>query len=351
MSGFGLQHRAEALGSRLPPLMVAAERVAATVAQGVHGRRRVGQGETFWQFRQFQTGDSITSIDWRQSAKSEHLFLRELEWEAAQTVWLWCDLSPSMDYRSRTDGGRWRRTGTPNLPTKRDRAALLAVALSSLLVRAGEHVGLLDSPAAPGRSRATLARIADTLSRGPKSGEEPPSLPPDRSLPRHATLVWVSDFLSPVDDIVAKLRAFGSRGLRGHMVQVLDPAEHALPFDGRVMFEGMEGEPDLLVRRVDELRGAYRTRMSARRQALSDAARRMNWTFMRHGTDQPPQGALLTLYGAIAGPGGIGGPLPTAAEADYGDQELSPVSSRSGPSASSTTSGPDDAGPADLGET
>ena len=48
--------RAEALGARLPPLLVAAERVAATVAQGVHGRRRVGQGDSFWQFRRFVAG-------------------------------------------------------------------------------------------------------------------------------------------------------------------------------------------------------------------------------------------------------------------------------------------------------
>lgn len=315
--GLTLQHRAEVLGSRLPPLMVAADRVAATVAQGVHGRRRVGQGETFWQFRQCQPGDAVTAIDWRQSAKSQHLFLRELEWEAAQTVWLWCDRSASMDYRSRADGGRWRRTGTPDLPTKRDRAALLTLALSSLLVRAGEHVGLLDGPGRPGHSRAALARMAEFLAGTPEPGTgiaklPSTSLPPEHPLPRHATLVWVSDFLSPVDDIVARLRAFGSRGLRGHMVQVLDPAEHTLPFDGRVVFEGLEGEPDLLVRRVDALRDAYRIRMSARHQALADAARRLNWTFMRHSTEQPPQGVLLSVYSVIAAGPGVSSPTVTS---------------------------------------
>ena len=58
MSGTaGSARRAEWLGARLPPLMVQAERVAATVAQGVHGRRRVGQGDSFWQFRAFVAGD------------------------------------------------------------------------------------------------------------------------------------------------------------------------------------------------------------------------------------------------------------------------------------------------------
>ena len=95
-----LRQRAEEAAAALPPLLVAAERVAATVAQGVHGRRRVGQGETFWQFRQYQPGDAASRIDWRESAKSQRLYVRETEWEAAQSVWLWRDGSASMDYTS-----------------------------------------------------------------------------------------------------------------------------------------------------------------------------------------------------------------------------------------------------------
>src|SRR6478672_4684015 len=109
-----VRDRAEQAAAALPPLLVAAERVATTVAQGVHGRRRVGQGETFWQFRQYEPGDAATRIDWRESAKSQRLYVRETEWEAAQSVWLWRDASPSMDYAS-----------TRGLPTKRERADLL----------------------------------------------------------------------------------------------------------------------------------------------------------------------------------------------------------------------------------
>src|SRR5206468_5504754 len=124
-----VQHRAEQLAARLPALLVAADRVATTVAQGVHGRRRVGQGDSFWQFRQYEPGDAAQRIDWRESAKSQRLYVRETEWEAAQSVWLWRDASPSMEYTSAgyVPGGEW--------PTKRDRAELLLVALASLLVR------------------------------------------------------------------------------------------------------------------------------------------------------------------------------------------------------------------------
>src|ERR1700761_8551982 len=138
-----LPRQAEALGARLPPLLVAAERVAATVAQGVHGRRRVGQGDSFWQFRRFVAGDPIARIDWRQSAKSgrpvpEGWFIRETEWEAAQTVCLWRDVSPSM---------RWHSRGMAI--EKRERADLLLLALASLLLRGGERVLLMREGVRP----------------------------------------------------------------------------------------------------------------------------------------------------------------------------------------------------------
>src|SRR5438132_10995917 len=149
--------RGEELASMLPPLLVAAERVATTVAQGVHGRRRVGQGETFWQFRQYEPGDAATRIDWRESAKSQRLYVRETEWEAAQSVWLWRDGSSSMDYSSAgyIAGAGW--------PTKRDRAELLLVALASLLVRGGERLTLLGSAVAPITGRVALTRLGQLI--------------------------------------------------------------------------------------------------------------------------------------------------------------------------------------------
>jgi len=154
-----LQHRAEQAAAALPPLLVAANRVASTVAQGVHGRRRVGQGETFWQFRQYQPGDAAQRIDWRESAKSQRLYVRETEWEAAQSVWLWRDASPSMDYAS-----------TRGLPTKRERADLLTLALAALLLRGGERVTLLGTGVAPSHGRAVLNRMAQQLLRETTGG-------------------------------------------------------------------------------------------------------------------------------------------------------------------------------------
>src|SRR5258705_633851 len=94
------REEAERLGAALPPLLVEAERLTSGVWLGVHGRRKAGMGETFWQFRRDRVEDSSTTIDWRQSAKSQHLFVREPEWEAAETAWIWHDTSSSIGYDS-----------------------------------------------------------------------------------------------------------------------------------------------------------------------------------------------------------------------------------------------------------
>jgi uncharacterized protein (DUF58 family) len=287
-----LRRRAEQLAATLPPLLVAAERVAATVIQGVHGRRQVGQGETFWQFRHYASGDTPQLIDWRQSAKSDHVFIRELEWEAAQSVWIWRDRSPSMAWRS-----------APNLPEKQDRADLLTLALSVLLVRGGEHVSLLGSGIRPSTGRGALSRlalvIADHQAKA-ESGAPGRDMPPIVPLPRNAQVVLMGDLLAPLEEIHRVVRGYAERGIKGHLLQILDPAEEKLPYAGRVRFEGLEGEEPWLLSRVETVRDTYLGRLRAQHEGLDAIARAVGWTFACHHTDRPPQTALLALYTALS---------------------------------------------------
>src|SRR5208282_944951 len=88
------------LAATMPRLILEARRVAATVIHGLHGRRRAGPGENFWQYRRFVSGEPAARVDWRRSARDDHLYVREQEWEAAHTVWIWADRSPSMLFAS-----------------------------------------------------------------------------------------------------------------------------------------------------------------------------------------------------------------------------------------------------------
>lgn len=282
---FRTQQRAEALAATLPPLLVAAERVAATVAQGVHGRRRTGVGESFWQFRRYDPGDTIQRIDWRQSAKTQTVFVRELEWEASQTVWLWRDGSASMRYAS-----------SPGAPTKRDRADLVLLALAVLLNRAGERVALLGGAGPPAAGRINLARIALDLD-GARDDDD--GVPPVAPIPRHAELIMIGDFLAPLADLNDRVKTYAARGVRGHMLQILDPAEVTLPFAGRVRFAGLEGETETLIPRVEAVRTAYQERLQTQQNGLEAMARGAGWTFAVHRTDRPPQTALLGLYATL----------------------------------------------------
>lgn len=274
---------------RLPPLLVAANRVASTVAQGVHGRRRVGQGDSFWQFRRFVTGDSVARIDWRQSAKSgrpvpDGWFVRETEWEAAQTVNLWRDTSPSM---------RWRSRAVPI--EKQERASLLLLALASLLLRGGERVQIMRPDSRPISGRFGLDRLAADLGLAQDDSGLPPRVP----LPRHATVVLFGDFLSPLEEIQALIARFAAVPVTGYLLQILDPAEAVLPYEGRIRFRGVERDGDTLIPRVETVRDAYTRRLRAQQDGLSAICTAAGFGFGVHRTDHPPETALLSLYTAL----------------------------------------------------
>ena len=270
--------RAEALGATLPPLLVAAERVAATVAQGVHGRRRVGQGDSFWQFRPYQQGDAPGRIDWRQSAKSARTYVRETEWEAAQTINLWRDGSPSMHWRSGAA-----------MPEKVERADLLLLATAALLLRGGERVRLMGAGTG-GSLPAIAAALHGTA-----------GTPPTVSLPPHSRVVLFGDFLHPLAETHATIARLSAIPVRGHLLQVLDPAEALLPYTGRIRFRGVEADGEMLVPQVEGIRDAYAEALAAQQAGLAALCRAAGWGFATHRTDAPPGAALLGLYTALAG--------------------------------------------------
>ncbi|WP_341702734.1 DUF58 domain-containing protein [Ferrovibrio sp.] len=283
------RQRAEHLAAFLPPLLVAAERVAATVEQGVHGRRRVGPGDAFWQFRRYSPGDAISRIDWRQTAKRPHTFIRENEWEAAESVWLWRDPSPSMRWKSPLGQER-----------KDERADLLLLALGSLLLRGGERIALLGSPERPAHGRLVLERMAERLLRAREDNAEA-SLPPAQLLPRHAQVVLIGDFLYALPDIATRLRALADMGVKGTVLRLVDPAEEDFPYTGRTRFLGLEGESPLLAPRAESLSAEWRSIFAAHQHDLSDICRRLGWRHLKHRTDTPPQAALLTLFMGLQG--------------------------------------------------
>lgn len=289
----GEQAEAQSLVARMPALMIEARRIAATIIHGVHGRRRAGPGETFWQFRTYDTADDANLIDWRRSASSDSVFIREREWEAAHTFWLWPDLSPSMVFNSHL-----------SKVTKRDRSVVLALALTEILVKAGERVGVLGLNR-PSASRAAVQKTAELLAANVDSDVLSSGVVPSATLSRFSGVLMVSDFLAPIDQTAERLARLAGAGVNGHLIQVLDPAEETLPYEGRAEFVGMSGEVRWIAERTETLRQAYQARLAAHRDALRLAARKPGWSFTVHHTDRPATEPLLALIGQLAGGGAI----------------------------------------------
>ena len=280
-----LQHEADGLSAGLPPLMVEADHLAASVSLGVHGRRRAGMGESFWQFRRYASHDSSSAIDWRQSAKSQHIFVREREWEAAQTVWFWRDASANMSFKSGPRGSD---------VSKRARADLLLLALASLLVRGGERVGFIGMEGGAGASRLALTRIGRAMF-APGTA----ALPPPAPLKRGNQLVWFSDFLD--EGVFEAMHRLSRMGVAGHLVRIIDPAEEDFPYTGRTRFESPVGQEDEIFGRAERVRVPYRARFTAHGEQIAEAAAKLGWTATSHRTDHAPQASLISLHAAIGG--------------------------------------------------
>ncbi len=278
----GALAEAKGVAGGLPDLLIEARRVAATVIAGWHGRRVAGRGETFWQFRPFIPGEAASSVDWRRSARDDHVYVREKEWEAAHMVWLWADLSNSMAFRSKL-----------STVAKRDRALVLLLALAELLAAAGERVGLLGE-SDPLLSRNAAERLADFLARAE------PRRPDTRTLRRFTDVVLISDFLDPLAETEETLDTIVRSGARAHLVQVVDPIEEIFPYSGRTEFIDPESGLRYVVGRAEQYREDYRNRLAALRERLSLICRRLDWSFLIHRTDRPATEPLLALHARLA---------------------------------------------------
>lgn len=292
------RHETEAalsLAQRMPHLVLEARRVAANLAHGIHGRRRSGIGESFWQFRPFVAGEAAQRVDWRRSARDDRLYVREREWETAQTIWLWLDRSASMGFAS----------DLAQVP-KIERSIVLGLALADCFVEAGERVGMLGLMP-PRATRKITEVMAQTMVADRSSLED--DLPPQAAIAPLDEAILVGDFLSPIREITATVEGISSRGARGHLVMIVDPVEETFPFQGEAVLHDLEDGLSLRIGDAVAWGRVYRERIEQHRDELAELARRRGWTLTIHRTDRPASEAALRIMTLVtqsrgANPGG-----------------------------------------------
>jgi uncharacterized protein (DUF58 family) len=279
--------QAPLLADSMPRLILEARRIAATVIHGLHGRRRAGPGENFWQYRRFLSGEPARRVDWRRSARDDHLYVREQEWEAAHTVWLWPDRSPSMQFRSPLAR-----------ESKLDHTLVIAFALAEVLVQAGERVGV-PGVMRPTGSRNVLDKFANAVIHD--VGERS-SLPQGFAPSSLAEIVMISDFWSPIADVRKTLAQLSSTGAHGHVVQVVDPAEETFPYSGRVEFVEPEGAGSITAGRAENWKADYVARVARHRAEIRAETDKLGWSFAIHRTDRQATELLLALHARLSQP-------------------------------------------------
>lgn len=279
----GVIERARELAGRMPRIVLQAQRVAASV-HGVHGRRRPGVGENFWQFRPYVPGESAAQIDWRRSARDERLHVRQREWEAAQTVWLWLNLSSSMGFRS-----------SLSTDSKAGRALTLGLGLAGALGRTGERIGLLGGSRLMSGHGALEGLAGDLALQLRTRHGDAPDLPPAADIQRGASIVLLSDFLNPPDELAARIGALAQGGARGHLALIVDPVEETFPFSGPIMLETADGGSQLRIGDASDWGAGYRRALASHRAAIAAIAARWGWTVTLHRTDRPASEAALRL--------------------------------------------------------
>jgi uncharacterized protein (DUF58 family) len=267
----------------VPDLLIDARRIVSTVIAGWHGRKKRGIGENFWQFRPYVDGEATSRIDWRRSARDDHIYVRDREWEAAHTIWLWADPSPSMLYKSRGA-----------TVSKESRALVLILALAELLSRSGERIawpGLTD----PFSARNGAERLASHLDHA----ADLPVRPDLSQIRRFSDVVLAGDFLDPVEETKEWLDVLWRRGVRAHLIEISDPAEETFPYAGRTEFNDPETGEKLIAGRAEIFSADYRNAYLARRAELASWCGRLGWSYTVNHTDRLASEALVKVHCAL----------------------------------------------------
>lgn len=265
-----------ALAGDLPGVLLDAKRLAAS-APGLHGRRRAGQGEAFWQYRDHRAEDGARLVDWRRSARGDRFYVREREREAAQTGWFWIDPAAGFNWTSNE-----RRV------TKLRRARTLALAMATLLARGGEQVGALGQvPRAGARATERLAHDFLIPQR-------------DADAPNNSCIIFLSDFYESVETWRSRLSACASAGATGALVMIADPAEEDFPFEGRTLFLEPGGRREALIGRAENAREMYAERLATHRHGLREMSAKLGFPLLLHRTDQAPAPALSMLIALLS---------------------------------------------------
>lgn len=276
----------------LGSLQIKARSLVEGIIAGLHRSPHRGGSVEFAEYVEYSPGHEIRHIDWKVYAKTDKYYVKQYEDETNLRAYVVVDSSGSMAFQSE------------DAPiSKLDYASYLSAAFAHLFLRQGDAVGAMSFnaeerqflPASARRSH--LDDIFYLLDNQPGAGGT--SL--DQALRtiaeranRRSVVLLISDFLDAESEAMTLLRVLRHRRIDVAAFHVVDPAEVTLPYEGMMLFEGMEGEGELLVD-ADDLRDAYIERMQEHLAYVQRECEAADIEYLRFPTTQPIEQTCLTF--------------------------------------------------------
>ena len=278
--------KAEELSNKIPSLYVKADRIANTIWEGMHNRNKDGLGDNFWQFRKYEYGDPAHLIDWKKTAKSNETFIQEKELQTLQNFVIWRDTSRSMNFRS-----------SESIDTKLYRANLFTLALTIILSKSGENIVLngLKSKLLKGGNAVNFVsnqineKVTDSYKSSPNVNE----------IKNNSDVILIGDFLNNIIETEKTIKELSNRGINGIIIQILDPAERFFPYKGRINFNGLEGEQNILIGKAESVRNDYKKAIKIHIEKLEKLTTSYSWKYILDNSDQDASISLQNICNTL----------------------------------------------------
>ena len=281
--------------TRLSGLELQARAIVEGALSGQHRSPARGVSVEFAEHRQYAPGDDLRHVDWKVFGRRDRFYVRQYEMESDLVCHLLVDTTESMSYRSqqsvvsKLDYARWLAAATGFVVTQQQDLISLSTIDQAIKMRVP-----------PGGRMAHWHNVVQELKKlevAPPTGVVA-ATPFETSLgqftevtKRRSVVVVVSDCLRPLEEIIAGLRALRSRKHDVLLLHLLDPAELEFPFEGPVLFQGLEAGGEQLVE-ARSLQMAYQAEAKTFCDALKIGCRDLNVDYSRVLTNEPVDLAL-----------------------------------------------------------
>lgn len=276
----------------LGSMQLKAQALVEGILAGLHRSPHHGGSVEFAEYTEYSPGHEIRHIDWQVYAKTDKFYVKQYEDETNLRAYMVVDASGSMDFKSE------------DAPyTKLDYVSYVAAAFSHLLLRQGDAVGALSFngeqrnflPASARKGHLDdLFYLLDNLPGAGTTGLDEALRTIAERANRRSVVLLFSDFLDGGGEALSLLKVLRHRRLEVAAFHVIDPAELRFPYEGMTLFEGLEGEGELLVD-ADDLREAYQTSIRAHLAEVQKKCEQAQVEYFRFPTTQPIEETCQTF--------------------------------------------------------